>query len=257
MLLAPLMQPIVSLSMGMLRQDVKLFKNSIITVVTGILITLFTAMMIAYMIPMQELTQEMASRISPTLLDMFVAIVSGIAAAYVKNDEKISSSLAGVAIAVALVPPLAVSGIGIGWGEWSIFFNSLLLFITNLIGIVLAGAITFMILGYAPIKVAKRGIIIWGIVTTLIAIPLYHSFEAMRDRSNIQKTLSNLKFYIDKKPIHLSRVEYRDSIPRNEIRCEVILSEKLTKTQRNYLKKVINKVVNKPIDIIVTFRYQL
>ena len=257
MLLAPLMQPIVSLSMGVLRQDAQLFKNSIITVALGILITLITAMVIAYTIPIRELTNEMASRISPTLLDLFVAIASGVAAAYVKNDEKISSSLAGVAIAVALVPPLAVSGIGLGWGEWSMFFHSLLLFTTNLIGIVLAGAITFMVLGYAPIKVAKRGIIVWSMIAILIAIPLYHSFETMRDRSNIQRTLSDLKFYIDGKPIYLSRVEYRSSTPRNEIRCEVILSEKLTKVQRDYLKNVISKVVDRPTNIIVTFRYQL
>ncbi|SFV56036.1 putative integral membrane protein [hydrothermal vent metagenome] len=257
MLLAPLMQPIVSLSMGVLRQDVKLFKNSIITVALGISITLATAMVIAHLIPIRELTNEMSSRISPTLLDMFVAIVSGIAAAYAKNDEKISSSLAGVAIAVALVPPLAVSGIGLGWGEWSMFFQSLLLFTTNLIGIVLAGAITFMVLGYAPIKVAKRGIVAWSIIATLITIPLYHSFEAMRDRSNIQKNLSDLKFYIDEKPIYLSRVEYRKGISKDEVRCEVILNEKLTKTERDYLKKIISKVVGRPTNIIVTFRYQL
>lgn len=257
MLLAPLMQPIVSLSMGVLRQDERLFKNSIITVVVGMLITLITAMIIAYMMPMRELTDEMASRISPTLLDMFVAIISGIAAAYAKNDEKISSSLAGVAIAVALVPPLAVSGIGLGWGEWNMFWQALLLFTTNLIGIVLAGAITFMVLGYAPIKVAKRGIMAWSLIAVLVAIPLYHSFETMRDRAKIQQNLSELKFYIDEKPVYLSKVEYRGGLPKGEIRCEVILSEKLTKRQRDYLKKVISKVINKPTNIIVTFRYSL
>jgi len=257
MLLAPLMQPIVSLSMGVLRQDEKLYKNSILTLTVGILTTLFISMMIAYMIPIQELSSQMDSRLSPTLLDMFVAIASGIAAAYVKNDEKISSSLAGVAIAVALVPPLAVSGIGLGWGDMSIFIHSFLLFITNLIGIVLAGAMTFLILGYAPIKIAKRGIVIWSIIAILVTIPLYHSFETMRERSYIQKTLSSLRFKIGNKSIYLGKIEYRDRGQKSEVRCEVIVDEKLNTKEQRYLHDMIDRVAKKHVDVIATFRYKL
>lgn len=76
----------------------------------------------------------MAGRLSPTILDLFIAMVSG-AASYVKSDEKILGSIAGVAIAVALVPPIAVAGIGLGWADWHMFSTAFLLFITNLVGI--------------------------------------------------------------------------------------------------------------------------
>lgn len=257
MLLAPLMQPIVSLSMGLLRQDQKLLKNAIKTIIVGVSITLFTAMLIAYLTPIQELSSEMISRLSPTLLDMFVAIASGIAAAYVKNNEKIASSLAGVAIAVALVPPLAVSGIGLGWGEWSMFAQSLLLFTTNLIGIVLASAIAFLVMGYAPLHVAKRGIIIWSLLSVLLALPLYHSFDTMRERATIQKRLSKIRFEINTKEIYLNKTEYT---PRGEygvVQCEVIANEKLNKQERQYLKEVILSATEKPTEVIVTFRYKL
>jgi uncharacterized hydrophobic protein (TIGR00271 family) len=257
MLLAPLMQPIVSLSMGVLRQDEKLYTNSILTLMVGILTTLSISMVIAYIIPIQELSSQMASRLSPTLLDMFVAIASGIAAAYAKNDEKISSSLAGVAIAVALVPPLAVSGIGLGWGDISMFLHSLLLFMTNLIGIVLASAMTFLMLGYAPIKVAKKGILIWSIIAILITIPLYHSFETMRERSYIQKTLSSLRFEIGDKRIYLGQIEYIDRGQKAEIRCEVIVNEKPNREELRYLHEMIGKVAKKPVDIVATFKYRL
>lgn len=257
MLLAPLMQPIVSLSMGLLRQDQKLLQNAIKTISVGVSITLLTAMMIALLTPIERLGTEMASRLSPTLLDMFVAIASGIAAAYVKNNEKISSSLAGVAIAVALVPPLAVSGIGLGWGEWSMFMESLLLFTTNLIGIVLASAITFLIMGYAPIKVAKRGIMLWSLLSLLVALPLYYSFETMKERTNIQKSLSRIRFEINHKEVYLNKIEYSPRGRYGEVRCEVVVSSKLNQKEKEYLSQMIHSVAGKPTEIIVTFRYRL
>jgi uncharacterized membrane protein len=73
------------------------------------------------------------SRLQPNLLDLGVAIVSGIAAAYAHARESIQKSLPGVAVAVALVPPACVMGVGIGWLDWSIISGAGLLFLTNLI----------------------------------------------------------------------------------------------------------------------------
>jgi uncharacterized hydrophobic protein (TIGR00271 family) len=257
MILAPLMQPIVSLSMGVLRRDESLSKKGMKTIAIGVIITLFTAMIIAYLTPIREMSSEMLARLSPTILDMLVAIASGVAAAYAKNDEKISGSLAGVAIAVALVPPLAVSGIGIGWGDWHMFFNALLLFMTNLIGIVLAGALTFLFLGFAPIHVAKKGIMIWSMIAVLIAVPLYHSFETMKEKTDVRRSLLHVRFDINGKSVHLNRVEYQSKGKRAEVRCEVIISEKLEKSERDYLHRLVAEVVGKPTDVIATFRYRL
>ncbi len=257
MILAPLMQPIVSLSMGVLRQDENLTKNSFKTIIIGIFLTLVTAMLLTDVTPIRELTAEMSSRLSPTILDMLVAIASGVAAAYVKNNEKILASLAGVAIAVALVPPLAVSGIGLGWGDFHIFYNAFLLFLTNLIGIVLAAALTFFVMGFAPIHVAKKGIAAWTVIALLIMIPLYHSFETMRDAANVRSTLLHVKFDINGKRVDLNKIEYLPKGKRVEIRCEVIVSEKLTKDDRDYLQQLVSKVVDKPTDVIATFRYRL
>jgi len=257
MILAPLMQPIVSLSMGVLRRDHSLTKHGIKTIFIGIVLTLMTAMFIAYFTPIREMSTEMMARLSPTLLDMMVAIFSGVAAAYAKNDSKISASLAGVAIAVALVPPLAVSGVGIGWGNFTMFINAMLLFSTNLIGIVLAAALTFLVLGYAPIHVARRGILLWSFITLLIAIPLYHSFQSMKERANINQVLVNMKFDINGKSVHLNKVKYQPQGDTAELRCEVIIEEKLSKEDRIYLKKVISAVTEKPTEVIATFRYRL
>jgi len=257
MLLAPLMQPIVSLSMGMLRQDEALEIRSAKTIAVGVVSVVVTAAAIAWMIPMERMTSEMAGRLSPTLLDLFVAVVSGAAAAYAKSNEKISGSLAGVAIAVALVPPIAVSGIGLGWGEWTMFTSAFLLFLTNLVGIVLSAALTFMLLGYSPIEVAKKGVAVWFIVALFISFPLYRSFEAMRSNADIQKQLTNIRFELREHEVSLTHIELvrHGGIP--EVRCEVIADGFLSREEKRMLKERIEKRLGRKVEVVVTFRYKL
>ncbi len=257
MLLAPLMQPIVSLSMGVLRQDEALEMNGAKTIAIGVLSVLLMAAVIAMVIPIERLTSEMAGRLSPTILDLFVAIVSGAAAAYAKSNEKILGSLAGVAIAVALVPPIAVAGIGMGWGDWSMFLTSFLLFITNLVGIVFAGAFTFAMLGYSPLHLAKKGITIWLVIVALVAIPLYASFTKMAEDIHIQKKLSNIAFNVGEHDVKLTHIELIHRAKIDEIHCEVISTGILSKEEKVELKEVILKTIAKKATVIVTFRYRL
>jgi uncharacterized hydrophobic protein (TIGR00271 family) len=208
MLLAPLMQPIVSFSMGVLRQDSDLEFNGAKTILWAVLAVILTAAIISLFTPIERLTVEMSGLLSPTILDLFVAIVSGAAAAYAKSNEKIIGSLAGVAIAVALVPPLAVAGIGLGWADWHMFSMAFLLFVTNLVGIVLSAAFTFTLLGFSPLKIAQKGIMIWMAIAALVAIPLYNSFETMKEDIEIQRRLANVSFSVGRHDIKLTHIQY-------------------------------------------------
>ncbi len=257
MLLAPLMQPIVGLSMGVLRRDTGLLKRGALSIGVGVGLVLLSAMTIAWLVPMHELGSEMAARLSPTILDLLVAIASGIAAAYAKNNPDISGSLVGVALAVALVPPLSVAGIGIGWGSGAMCANAMLLFVTNLAGIVFAAALTFLILGFSPIRIAKRGILLWAGVVLIISIPLYRSFEQMKTQSDIRQTLSHLQFTYNGQTLTLSRVEYVQHGDHPRVRCDVTADRILTARERAYLKEMITRVVGHPVEILVTVRYRL
>jgi len=146
MILAPLMSPIISLSMGVLRQDKNLTRSSLITVGIGIAVGYIFAIIITLITPLMDINDEIILRTNPNIIDLGIAVVSGAAGAYAHSKEEIAKTLAGVAIAVALVPPLAVSGIGIGWLNWPIFFGSFLLLLTNLTGMVLAGSLVFFTL---------------------------------------------------------------------------------------------------------------
>ncbi|HIQ28058.1 MAG TPA: TIGR00341 family protein, partial [Sulfurovum sp.] len=257
MLLAPLMQPIVSLSMGVLRQDTALEIHGAKTIVIGVAFVLATAAFIALFTPIEQLTSEMESRLSPTILDLFVAVASGAAAAYAKSNEKILGSLAGVAIAVALVPPIAVAGIGLGWADWSMFSTAFLLFMTNLVGIVLAAALTFAMMGYSPLHLAKKGILIWMLIVAVVSVPLYSSFLKMKEDIRIQKTLSNITFNVGEHDVKLTHIELVHRAKTDEIRCEVISTGILSRQEKIRLKEVILKSINKEAMIVVTFRYLL
>src|SRR5690606_2608921 len=176
MVLAPLMAPIVSLAMGVLRQDEPLIRSSARTLLLGVVLAIGCAALLTLVMPLHVINSEIGARMRPTLLDLGVAVVSGIAGAYAHARTQVAKSLAGVAIAVALVPPLAVSGVGIGWGEWPVFSGAFLLFLTNLCGIVLAAALTFLLLGYSAFHVARRGLAASLLLVAVISVPLGISF---------------------------------------------------------------------------------
>ena len=195
----------------------------------------------------------MHGRLSPTILDMFVAIVSGIAAAYAKSNEKIIGSLAGVAIAVALVPPIAVAGVGLGWGEWSMFSSAFLLFTTNLVGIILAASLTFLMLGFSPVSVAKKGIFYAMTLVAIVSVPLYIAFTKMEHNIEVQKILGNFESTINNKVIHLNNIE----IQGKEVRCEVIASDILSKEEKKALNGQIADKVGEEVKVLVSFWYEL
>lgn len=185
MILAPLMSPIVSLAMGLARTEPNLISTSLRTLGIGVCWGLGCALLMAWIMPLETPTIEMKARMSPNLLDLLVAVISGIAGAYASAKEEIARSLAGVAIAVALVPPLTVSGIGLGWGDWSMAAGAGLLLITNLAGIAVAASTTFLVMGFAPFSRARAGLGISLLIVLLISVPLSLSFFHLVQRDRI------------------------------------------------------------------------
>lgn len=193
MILAPLMSPIISLSMGTLRHDKNLITDSLMTIIAGLGLSVVFAMLITWITPIQSAGAEILARTRPNLLDLGIAVVSGIAGAYAHAREEVAKTLAGVAIAVALIPPLAVAGIGIGWADWEIFFGASLLLTTNLAGMVLTASVTFMLLGFSPIKLANKGMVISLMLVLLLCIPLALGFNQMVYEHKIKKQLEGLE----------------------------------------------------------------
>ena len=179
MLVAPLMSPILAFSLGMVLSDVRLIRLSIEAVFKGVGLALLVAIFIGVLSPFKELTAEVMARTQPNLLDLGVALASGMAGAYALSRKDVSAALPGVAIAAALMPPLSVAGLGLSLGEAHIAGGAFLLFLTNIASISLAGVIVFLLLGVRPQtwrpearRQIRRSIIGFAVLLLVIAIPL-------------------------------------------------------------------------------------
>ncbi|MCF6346052.1 MAG: TIGR00341 family protein [Thiomicrorhabdus sp.] len=244
MILAPLMAPIVSLSMGVLRQNTEFVMTSLKTLVTGIGLAILFGTLLSLLVPLHTINSEIGARLSPTLLDLGVAIISGIAAAYASARSEIAKSLAGVAIAVALVPPLAVAGIGLGWWDWGVFSGAFLLFITNLAGIVLAAAATFFVMGFSPFHVAKKGIMVSLLFVAMVSFPLVFSYNKMVKEQGVVYVLEGWK---------VDGIEVRNVKVRNGdvlyISAKLISDRPLEAMQIDKVKQKMEALLDKPIQL--------
>ncbi len=250
MVLAPLMSPVVSLAMGLARTEPGLIQNSLRTLAIGVAWGLACGIVMAWIMPLEIPTAEMKARMSPTLLDLLVAVVSGIAGAYAHAKEDIAKGLAGVAIAVALVPPLSVAGIGLGWADWDMAGGALLLLITNLVGIALAGSATFLILGFAPFKRARAGLGITLLIMLIISTPLYIAFDRMveKDRvlEQIKEQISAGELQLAGLPVNVDNIRVTLGEPHL---VSVVLSsrQRLDETHVDALKQLISERLGQPI----------
>lgn len=150
MLVAPLLAPIVGLSLALAVGDSRLALQTFGVVGASLVAVIATAAGLTALLPFHTLTLEISSRIRPTTLDLGVAVSSGLVGAVVTvaRGRRLSAAIPGVAVAVALIPPLAVAGFGMaaGW-RTDVIWGALLLLGANLAGIVLSGVLVFLLIG--------------------------------------------------------------------------------------------------------------
>ncbi|MCL1595158.1 MAG: TIGR00341 family protein [Actinomycetia bacterium] len=158
MLVAPLMTPIMGVSAGIVNGWMRRVTTSFATIAGGVGVSIGVAWIVAAWTPQivsLSANSQIQSRISPTLVDMLIAVAAGAAGAYATVDKRVSSSITGVAIAVALVPPLGVVGITLHAGAYSDASGAFLLFLTNLVSIILMASAVFVVTGLVPIEQFK------------------------------------------------------------------------------------------------------
>ena len=199
MIVAPLMDPILSLAFALSISNNKLAKRSLLTVVIGVITVVATSALLASLLDVSEVNREMTSRTAPNLIDLGVAVAAAVAGSFSMTRERLSNSLAGVAIAVALVPPLCVCGIGLSMGNEvvavfgrgtvagitnQISEGSFLLFLANLIGITVASLFVFLVQRYGSVLQCWRNLVLWLGLLGLLCIPLssaLHDFSIKQD----------------------------------------------------------------------------
>lgn len=205
MIIAPLMTPIMATTLAIVLGTSPRTRRSVAVVGLSILFVIGLAIVLSVFIsPLVigfDSNPEITSRISPNLLALFIALASGAAGAFAASREDVSDTLPGVAIAISLVPPLAVVGIALSKTQWISAGGALLLFLTNFLAIVLAGGAVFWLSGVNVRRVSteedlKRkqaiqiAIIGMVVVAALLGFNGYRTLEQDRDTTLAQNTVS-------------------------------------------------------------------
>ncbi len=117
------------------------------------------------------------------------AIAAGVAGAYSKIRRSVADAIPGVAISVALVPPLCVTGIGLATNNYQLSSGSFVLFLTNLVGIITSAELVFLFQSYGSWKKGIWGLLILALSIIPISVPLGFSFQKMIADNQINHAL--------------------------------------------------------------------
>ena len=205
MIVAPLMDPILSLAFGLAVSDGRLIRRSAVTVGFGVLAVVGTASLISWGLGVSYVQSQITGRTSPNLIDLGIAIAAAVAGSFSMTRKQLSNSIAGVAIAVALVPPLCVSGIGLTLGSEMVAVfgrgtvagltnqiaeGSFLLFLANLIGITVTSLVVFLVQRYGSFRTCWRNLVVW---LGLLSMPLSSALHDFSVRQQMDAVFAHVE----------------------------------------------------------------
>ena len=222
MIVAPLMGPILGLALGMVSANHVFERKSLLAEVTGVILSIAIGYCIGLFPIHPGAGSEMLARTSPTIYDLGIALASGLAGGYASVNKGINSALAGVAVSVALVPPLATCGLFLSMADWKHSLGAFLLFVANFFCIQMAAATVFWIFGlhrqqaiqqsgvwryrlkFVPSLIAVLAMS-WFMTGTLIGLVQGQQFESrFKKRLNeqiSQRTGGRLDQVLDRQPL--------------------------------------------------------
>lgn len=148
MLVAMMLGPITGVALAIIDYRMPLLRKSLLTVLAGVFLVILVGFVVGLLHQGQPLTNEILSRTQPTSMDLMIALAGGTAGAYAMVSPHLSVAVVGVAVATALVPPLAASGILFANGEIQMGLGAALLALTNIIAIQFTNAMVLWFLGF-------------------------------------------------------------------------------------------------------------
>ncbi len=220
MLLSPLMGPIIGLGFALATGDYAWMRQAGKSLAVGSALAVLGCAFIVWLSPLQTVTAEIAARTRPNLFDLGVAFFSALAGAYAMIRGQMGA-VVGVAIATALMPPLAVMGFGLATWNSTVFWGSTFLYITNLLTIALTAWLMARLYGFRTTLTQKQTMLqSVAIVTVFIAlaVPLVVSLlqianearSTQRIRNEVsdvfdrRAVISNIEINWDAEPIQIS-----------------------------------------------------
>ena len=141
--------------------------------------------------------------------------------------------------------------------DWQVFSGAMLLFLTNLVGISLTAALTFLVLGFAPLERARQGLMLSALLMVLIAIPLSLAMRDMASHWQLEKSLSGLKLFVENQQVELTDLHVRVHGDTTVVLADVLTDRMLNKDELRLLKVKLEAHAGEPLQLQLTPRIQL
>ncbi|MBD0335747.1 MAG: DUF389 domain-containing protein [Cyanobacteria bacterium Co-bin13] len=252
MIIAPLMLPIRGIAFGILAADRRLIRSGLLSLVIGTALSVAISLLLGYIIGIAQYGSEVMARTQPTLLDLGIALTAGAIAGVARLEPKISATLAGTAIAVALMPPICVVGLWLAQGDPRLSLGALLLYLTNLLGITLACMLAFILGGYSPLHRARRPLGLTLMLTSLLMVPLgYSSFNLLRQNqleASLRQALLNRTVTFQRLQLVSMETDWLRNPP--EVSLIVYADEPLTANQVGLLEEFVGREMGRPFRLV-------
>jgi uncharacterized membrane protein len=208
----------------------------------------FIAIVIGLIVPGSVATSEVLARTEPSLIDLMIALASGMAGAYAIARKEVGEALPGVAISAALLPPLASAGLGVALRDGAIVGGALLLFTTNLIAIVFAASVVFLLLGVRPPvgeqsnRWFRQGVIVTGLSLLVVSLPLAFLLWRSVEKGRIeQQTRQVLEQELQSwGAVEIADLEIRHELQEVEVLGTLYSRDPITETQLDELQRELD-----------------
>ncbi len=252
MIVAPLMLPIRGLAFGALQGNINLFRKGVVAVIVGTFLSIIIACGIGMLVRIPSYGNEVLARSAPNLLDLGIAVAAGSVSGYAKIEPKVSASLAGTAIAVALMPPVCVIGLGLAQANGALSLGATLLYLTNLLGITLSCMVVFLLSGYTHFHRAKKAIVWTLALTAVLVIPLTLSFTRLAQQANLESSLEQalLNRTVTFQRLELLRSKTNWLMNPPQVRISVRAQEPVTPRQVGLLEEFIEQQTGRKFVLI-------
>ncbi|WP_247217542.1 DUF389 domain-containing protein [Synechococcus sp. C9] len=252
MIVAPLMMPIRGLAFGALIGDLTLFRRAFLSLAVGAGVAILLSCGLGLVAGLSTFGSEILARSTPNLLDLGIAIAAGAICGYASVEPKVSATLPGTAIAVALMPPVCVVGLGLSQGNWVLSWGAFLLFLTNFLGIALACMVAFLLAGYAHWTKARGVLAVATLLTSGLVVPLGISFVELtrqnRLETNLRKAL--LSGTITFQRVELIRTQTNWQMHPPETRLTVRAQEPITPRQVKLLEAFLERRMGQKFTLV-------
>lgn len=198
MLISPLMGPILGMGLSLGIYDTDLLRKSLKNFGVMVVLSLITSFLFFSVPLFQNETSELIARTSPNVLDIIIALSGGFALIVaLSRRNKSINTIAGVAIATALMPPLCTAGYGLATGKWDFFGGALFLFSINTIFIASATYLVvkflrFPLKEFADVQRKKRISQILSFIALAILVPSVYFFYKLYKKSDFEQKVTSV-----------------------------------------------------------------